>query len=98
MVLSSYIFRNGLEVSSSPVIVNSTTQAQLVFQNTTLIFNDSHGFCTDCSFDIVILVHTELLTEVSDHAELVNATADYSTASVVVSGAHLLPIHFCFSY
>ncbi len=56
----------------------------MVLYNLTSVFNITEGICSDCSVDIVILVHTELVNEVGLHNSLVNATGYYSDLIMMV--------------
>ncbi len=79
-----FFYSKGLDFLSTEFVLNSTFQSQIVFYNLTSVFNVRRGICFNCSVDIVMLVHTELVNEVGLKNSLVNATGDYSDLSVMV--------------
>ncbi len=76
-------YRGGLGFVSPVLMANTTFQAQLVFQNLTSVLSGGSGICSECSTEIVLLIHTSLINDVGDRSALVTASSYYGSGSTV---------------
>ncbi len=76
-------YRGGLGFVAPVLMDNTTSQAQLVFQNLTSVLSGGSGICSECSTEIVLFIHTSLINDVGDRSALVTASSHYGSGSTV---------------